>query len=76
MLLAGQPGATHDSAVFRTSSLFKEPEEYLSMDEYLLGDVAYPNGHYLVTPFKGPKNRALNTSQKQFNQRLSSIRVV
>lgn len=73
----GFPGSMHDARVFRCSDLYRHiVENYNGMlpnDSHLIGDSAYPNKNYLITPFKNFGN--LSQRQKLFNRKLSSSRV-
>lgn len=50
-LYAGWPGKVHDARIFRCSSLQTNGQEMCG-DGHLLGDSAYPNLPFLLTPFR------------------------
>src|SRR5690606_32988205 len=64
----------HDSNVFSHSPLSNEIARICEDGRYhLLGDSAYPNRVYLITPFR---NRdSLDPVRSRFNRKLSSTRV-
>jgi hypothetical protein len=72
----GQPGCCHDAYVLRSSTLWNEigliPAGY-----YILGDTAYPNREYLLTPFKEGQYEGLpEVKVRRYNRALSNIRVI
>lgn len=77
MCTVGFPGSTHDARVFRNSDLGKKidetPEALFPMDSHLLGDCAYKNTTYMLTPFRD--NGHLSQMQRHYNFKLSSTRV-
>lgn len=72
----GSPGRMHDSRVFKKSTIYHKlisTEEPLLHDSFhLLGDTAYPNSIFLVTPFR--QNGHLSRAQENFNFKISSMR--
>ncbi|XP_048750321.2 uncharacterized protein LOC125662190 [Ostrea edulis] len=70
-VFAGFPGKVHDARIFRNSPLFVNGPA-LCRDGHLLGDSAYPNLTWLLTPFRD--NGHLTEAQIQFNYVHSSIR--
>lgn len=70
----GYPGSVHDARVFRESSLFNNLDNICGRDGFLLGDTAYPCIKRLIVPYKD--NGRLTRAQRNFNQKLSSCRVV
>ncbi|KAG5877220.1 hypothetical protein JTB14_036428 [Gonioctena quinquepunctata] len=75
-VFCGEPGSLHDARLLRRSALYgKNLEDPAFMgDFFLLGDSAYPNLEWIVTPFSD--TGFLSEEQKLFNKRLSSKRVV
>jgi hypothetical protein len=77
-IFTGFPGSSHDSYVFRRSSLYQqiENQQRFNYDRYhLIGDSAFPLKAWLLVPYK--KTAAgLTRSQKEFNRRLSASRIV
>ena len=67
----GYPGKVHDARVFRLSPLYTIGST-LCGNNHILGDSAYPNLPWLLTPFRD--NGALTPAQKKFNTTHSSIR--
>lgn len=70
-IFAGFPGKVHDARVFHHSKLFENGPE-LCGDGHLLGDSAYPNLSWLLTPFRD--NGHLTEVQTHYNYTHSSIR--
>lgn len=74
----GEPGSLHDSRVLRRSPLYLKALENMPAkfpnNTFLLGDSAYPNLDWLVSPYKN--TGSLTTAQRQFNYRHSSTRMV
>lgn len=75
-VFAGEPGSLHDARLLRKSRLYSKIMEDPTFigNDFLLGDSAYPNLSWLVTPFKD--HGLLTQTQKMFNYRLSSKRVI
>ena len=71
--LSGWPNSQHDQRIFAAGDLNRNPHLYFSEGQYLLGDSAYTNSRYLVTPYKAPHTRDANV--RKFNRRLSRIRI-
>ena len=69
---AGWPGKVHDARVFRNSPLGQNGADICG-DGHMLGDSAYPNLPYLLSPFRD--NGHLTDTQKNFNRVHSSMRV-
>ena len=70
-VFAGFPGKVHDARVLRHSALFQDGLR-LCGDGHLLGDSAYPNLAWLLTPFRN--NGHLTNVQVRYNYTHSSIR--
>lgn len=68
---AGFPGKVHDARVFRHSPLFNMGQNFCG-NGHLLGDSAYPNIGWLLTPFRDNGN--LTENQRRYNVTHSSIR--
>ena len=68
------PGSTHDSHVFRTSSLCRhlEAQNHLLDDGILLGDSGYACSPYLMTPYASPSTRA----EERYNTSHTKTRVL
>lgn len=74
---AGQPGSMHDSRVFEKSDLYQRISNNsieFHNNSHLIGDLAYKLNTYLMVGFKN--NGFLTQRQKNFNIKLSQIRVV
>ncbi|XP_037933492.1 putative nuclease HARBI1 [Teleopsis dalmanni] len=72
----GEPGSLHDCRVLRRSQLYSTaslPSKFLN-GSFILGDSAYPNLNWLVSPFKD--NGSLSSAQRQFNVMHSQARIV
>lgn len=70
-IFAGFPGKVHDARVLRQSPLFQNGSA-LCGDGHLLGDPAYPNMSWLLTPFR--YSGRLTNVQLHYNYTHSSIR--
>lgn len=73
----GWPGSSHDSRVWKNSSLYKmlsENENSIPNNSHLVGDSAYPLDKFIMVPYRD--NGHLTRAQKKFNHLLSSKRVV
>ena len=69
----GWPGSVHDATAYNRSELAQSPQTFFSRGEYLLADKAFKCTPSVIPPFKKP---AANKRQnKEFNRRLSSIRI-
>ncbi|KAF5195667.1 hypothetical protein FRX31_014745 [Thalictrum thalictroides] len=69
----GCPGSMADASVFRRMDISKEPANFFSNGEYLIGDSAYGLSNHMITPFKSP---ATNLPENQvFNKFLAKSRV-
>jgi len=73
-LFTGYPGSVHDAKVYAASSISSQVQTHFSLDEYLLGDSAYPNSGSLIVPFRR-RQGSLTPSRRKFNKELSSNRV-
>ena len=71
--LSGWPNSQHDQRIFAAGDLCRNPAFYFSPGQYLLGDSAYTNSTYLVTPYKAPHTG--DPDIRRFNKRLSRIRI-
>ncbi|XP_029157947.1 putative nuclease HARBI1 [Nylanderia fulva] len=70
----GYSGSVHDARVFRESPVYNRLNELCGEDGYLLGDSAYPCLQRLIVSYRD--NGHLTRAQINFNQRLSSCRVI
>jgi hypothetical protein len=52
--LAGFPGSAHDNKIWSNTLLCRNPTNFFSQNEYLLGDSAFCNGPVMVTSYKKP----------------------
>ena len=68
----GFPGRVHDARVFTNSPLFHDGITRCG-DFVILGDSAYPNLDWLLTPFR--ENQQLTPNMRRYNRIHSSIRV-
>ncbi|KAJ8926257.1 hypothetical protein NQ314_021378 [Rhamnusium bicolor] len=71
------PGSIHDARMFRMSQvgsiLNNNPTELIPSEYHLLGDSAYGNMAWLITPYRD--NGRLTRKQRSFNYKQSSTRV-
>ena len=69
--LAGWPGCTHDNRIFKNMMIARQPENYFSPKEYLLGDSAFENNWFIVSAYKAlVEDHCLIDKQKHFNKML------
>lgn len=71
-VFAGYPGKVHDARIFRQSPLYQNGSNLCRGARHILGDSAYPNLPWLLTPFKD--NGHLTVTQTTYNKTHSSIR--
>jgi hypothetical protein len=72
-------GCMHDSRIFRESGLLGELEEALAgRPQYCLyGDGAYAMSRRIIRPFvSGRRGAGLTEGEREFNKRMSSVRVM
>lgn len=72
-----EPGSMHDARLFKRSTFYRKISEnpnLIPSGKILLGDSAYPQLNYLITPYKDFGN--LTAKQRKFNTIHSSTRVV
>jgi hypothetical protein len=68
----GWPGSVHDNRIWSNSAIVPNPHNYFSPKEYLIGDSAFTNSHYLVTSYKRASGQAfLPSGQSWFNDVLN-----
>ncbi|KAF9596638.1 hypothetical protein IFM89_012761 [Coptis chinensis] len=85
-VLTGWPGSMNESAVLRSSGLFKLCEngkrlngkkvgmsEGIEVREYIVGDAGFPLLPWLVTPYQG---KDISESKSEFNKRHFATRMV
>ncbi|CAI2194017.1 9949_t:CDS:2, partial [Funneliformis geosporum] len=65
-------GSVHDAKVYKYSSFYKQKNELIINDDYLLGDSAYSILPFLIIPF----HLSTNQQQKKFNLIHSLHRVI
>ncbi|KAL6557491.1 hypothetical protein OROMI_017841 [Orobanche minor] len=69
----GWPGSMHDAGVWRKSAQVKNPNQFFSKGEYIIGDSAYGVSKYLIPAFK---SHATDIQvNKEFNYVLVKARV-
>jgi hypothetical protein len=53
-VFCGEPGSFRDARLLRKSLLYAKMVQspYLMENRFLIGDLAYPNLYWLITPFK------------------------
>ena len=73
--LAGFPGSAHDNKVWSNTLLCRNPQQYFSQGQYLLGDSAFSNGPVMVASYKKPSGSTIPQSQEMFNTLAASIRI-
>ncbi|XP_053407684.1 LOW QUALITY PROTEIN: uncharacterized protein LOC123548132 [Mercenaria mercenaria] len=70
-VFTGYPGKVYDARVFRESPLYQTGQERCG-NGHILGDSAYPNISWLLTPFRD--NGRLTEAQKRYNNVHAAIR--
>ncbi|KIM64650.1 hypothetical protein SCLCIDRAFT_114801 [Scleroderma citrinum Foug A] len=71
--MIGVPGSLHDSTLFSHTQIFCHPQAFLSANEWIWVDTAYPSLTWCIVPFKKPSGRELAADLKFFNYHLSSV---
>ena len=71
-IFVGFPGRVHDSRVLSNSPLFDNGERMCG-NYHLLGDSAYPNISWILTPFRRTQN--ITPQMNRFNKVHSSMRI-
>ncbi|KAL6533351.1 hypothetical protein OROMI_027463 [Orobanche minor] len=69
----GWPGSMHDAGIWRKSAQAKNPNQFFSKGEYIIGDSAYGVSKYLIPAFKSLV--ADIQMNKEFNYVLAKSRV-
>ena len=72
-IFVGFPGRVHDSRVLSNSPLFDNGHE-VCHPYHLLGDSAYPNISWILTPFRN--NQQLTNQMTRYNTAHSSCRIL
>ena len=70
----GWPGKVHDARVFRQSPLFEYGAARCGAERHILGDSAYPNLEWVLTPYRD--NGHLTPPQRRYNYTHASIKSV
>jgi hypothetical protein len=69
-------GSWHDSRQFKETGLYKNFEQYLSEDQYIVADKAYPISKRLIVPYRRNQRRAASPMEANFNKRVTEELVV
>eukprot|EP00474_Spongospora_subterranea_P010901 CRZ11359.1 hypothetical protein [Spongospora subterranea] len=72
-LIAGWPGSVHDTKVWESGSVKKNPNHHFSPGQYQLGD-SFTLSKQMLVPYRQPAASILEN--QQFNLRISRARVV
>ena len=74
----GMPGRMHDANIYKNSPIYSKLNDkdapLLNPQHHLMGDNAYPNSNFMVTPYRNSGN--LTYAQLRYNTILSSVRQV
>eukprot|EP00474_Spongospora_subterranea_P003016 CRZ03474.1 hypothetical protein [Spongospora subterranea] len=73
-LIAGWPGSVHDSSIWESGHVHKDPERYFSPGQYQFGDSGFSLTRQMLVPYRQPA--ASVAENEEFNFRLSRGRVV
>ena len=73
--VAGWPGSAHYNRVFHNSHMYRNPTNYFTHQQYLLGDLAYECCPSIVSVYKKPLGSAIPCEQEMFNTALSKPQV-
>jgi hypothetical protein len=74
---SGWAGSVHDSRIYKDTAMYQQPYDYFSEGEYIIGDSAFKNTNYMVTPYRKVKGQAeLTRNKNRFNGRITHVRVV
>ncbi|CAG4990230.1 unnamed protein product [Colias eurytheme] len=69
-VVARWPGSAHDATIFNQSVLKAQCEDGILGNLWLLGDSAYPNRPYLLTPLLNPATaQEINYNEAQIKTR-------
>jgi hypothetical protein len=71
---AGWPGSVHDSKIWESGSVAKDPERFFSNGQYQFGDSGFALTKQMIVPYRQPA--ASSPENEEFNLRLSRGRVV
>ncbi|KAF9082603.1 hypothetical protein BGX27_004446, partial [Mortierella sp. AM989] len=70
------PGRMHDSAAYKTSKLYLNPENYFEGSEFILSDAAFAVSHILMPRYRGVReDRVEDKDKRRFNRHLGTARV-
>lgn len=73
---AGNSGNAHDSTILKHSKLGEFADTDIPGGYYIIADQGYPRKRWLVTPFPERIKEKSHTALREFNYRLSSVRMV
>lgn len=73
--LGGFPGTAHDNRIWEATELFKNPDAFFFVGQFLLGDSAFGNGHIMVSSYKKPLRASMPDLHEQFNTHLAKARI-
>jgi len=72
------PGRMHDANIYKNSPIYSNlnntDDPLLNPQHHLMGDNAYPNSNFMITPYRNSGN--LTYAQLQYNTILSSAKQV
>ncbi|XP_055352505.1 uncharacterized protein LOC129598558 [Paramacrobiotus metropolitanus] len=70
----GFTGSAHDSRVYKSTDLYRNPRKYFKKDEYILADSAYAISSTVMPPYRKSEKRR-NLANRRFNKQHSRARV-
>jgi hypothetical protein len=76
----GNPAAVHDMDLFKSSPLYTRMKEYLTEQEFYIGDAGYTLRPYMMTPYSTAEMKKVEKSVANawvfFNRHFSAVRIV
>ncbi|OAD75722.1 hypothetical protein PHYBLDRAFT_72835 [Phycomyces blakesleeanus NRRL 1555(-)] len=61
------PECFYDACIFANTHMTRNPGQYFSGDQYVLGNSAYAPSHIIIPAYKKPQNGLISVENKKFN---------
>jgi len=74
--LSGNPGTCHDQRAWRQTPICQQPEEFLDVQEYGIGDSAFEPDWFMVSAFSRPRNASMERPKAILNNKMKKPRVI